>query len=368
MKIVHLTSSHTRNDSRVFHKMCTSCAQAGHEVTLVLSDGKGSENDLDLNIIDVGSSWGRISRLVINPIKIALKVYKYRNCIFHLHDPELLLISFFLRGKNNKIIFDMHENMHMQILQKEWIGNYFFRKILSKLYLLIETILIKRLDSLIVVQPQMKKIYSHMNKNIIVIHNYAKVSKSINHIKDNNLNKKNIIYAGGISEDRGLSNMIKLIQYLPQDYKLHIAGAINNQNKCSLNRINTSRIKIHGLLNRKDLFKLYEDCSIGLILFNNVGQYHMTYSLKLFEYMQFGLTILLPNFGQWVDFNATYKVGFNVNTKDSKACSEIIRNLSIEQLNSFKEANKSKLLKYFNWDDEFLRLEKHYMNLNLKKI
>ena len=45
-------------------------------------------------------------------------------------------------------------------------------------------------------------------------------------------------------------------------------------------------------LNLKELRSLYKKCGIGLIMFNNVGQYYMSYSLKLFEYISSGLAVI----------------------------------------------------------------------------
>ena len=42
-KVAHLSSAHPRYDTRIFIKMCSSLAQNGYEVSLVIADGKGDE-------------------------------------------------------------------------------------------------------------------------------------------------------------------------------------------------------------------------------------------------------------------------------------------------------------------------------------
>ena len=131
-------------------------------------------------------------------------------------------------------------------------------------------------------------------------------------------NFKNLIYSGTVSEERGFSNMINLIKNLPSDYILHIAGEVQEKLKNSIPKNLTKRLVFHGYLNVSDLKELYKICGIGLIMFNNIGQYYMSYSLKLFEYIYYGMFIVMPDFGEWLKFNKKYSVGINVNSKKLK--------------------------------------------------
>ncbi len=54
MKVVHMTSVHTRNDVRIFHKECKFLAVEGHNVFLVVADDKGDSSEGGVTIIDAG--------------------------------------------------------------------------------------------------------------------------------------------------------------------------------------------------------------------------------------------------------------------------------------------------------------------------
>ena len=62
--IYHITSVHQRYDTRIFKKECTSLAEKGHNVNLIVCDGLGNEIKNNVNIIDTGVSnkIGRIKR------------------------------------------------------------------------------------------------------------------------------------------------------------------------------------------------------------------------------------------------------------------------------------------------------------------
>lgn len=49
MNICHLTSVHSRYDTRIFLKECRSLARTGYQVSLVVADGKGGSAINDFN-------------------------------------------------------------------------------------------------------------------------------------------------------------------------------------------------------------------------------------------------------------------------------------------------------------------------------
>lgn len=158
--------------------------------------------------------------------------------------------------------------------------------------------------------------------------------------------------------------MINLINKMPKGYKLNIAGEINYDFKRTIPENLKDRVILHGLLNLTDLRKLYLKCGIGLIMFNNIGQYYMSYSLKLFEYMHFGMFIIMPNFGEWNKFNNKYKVGINVDTKDSNSTAQKIKNLDFNYLKTISSKNYSDVRKYFIWENEVNKLIDFYKRIS----
>ena len=51
MKVCHVTSAHPRYDIRIFKKMCSSLAENGFDVHLVVADGNGDELIKNVKII-----------------------------------------------------------------------------------------------------------------------------------------------------------------------------------------------------------------------------------------------------------------------------------------------------------------------------
>ena len=152
LKIIHLTSAHSRYDTRIFVKMFSSLANQGHDVSLIVADGKGDEIKSGVKILDVGLVTNRFYRFFFTILKVYTKAIKLNAKVYHFHDPEILLISWMLKlNSQADIIYDVHENVKKDILGKAWIP-LFFRRFISVLFVLIEKLALKFIDYIIIAE------------------------------------------------------------------------------------------------------------------------------------------------------------------------------------------------------------------------
>lgn len=359
-KIAHLTSVHPRYDTRIFLKECTSLANNGFSVSLVVADGKGDEQKNNVAIYDVGASKGRFDRIRNAPKRVFKKAVELDADIYHFHDPELIPIGLKLKKLGKKVVFDIHENTDLQILVKEWIPQY-LRKPIAWLYSTYENLTCKKFDALIVPQISMQKKYSKFCKTELIA-NFP--SEIVNIDNRDNLNKFNLLYSGGLGKARGLFNMLELISKLvviDTRYQLTLAGPMSDKD---LEKAKThpgwKNTKYLGVLNKEDVYSKYQSNTIGLILFENVGQYYMSYALKLFEYMQCGMIIIMPNFGDWLTFNEEFNAGLNVDTKDITQVAKAINNLTKVDLNKCSSHNIKLAKSKFIWSTQEKKLIELY--------
>ena len=90
--ITHLTSVHSRKDTRIFLKECISLS-SGNNVNLVVADGLGDEIVQEVSIIDIGKANGRFQRMLTTTNKIYQKAMELDSDIYHFHDPEMLSVG-----------------------------------------------------------------------------------------------------------------------------------------------------------------------------------------------------------------------------------------------------------------------------------
>lgn len=358
LRVVHITTVHPRYDTRVFQKECKSLAQAGCDTHLVVADGLGNEKQGGVHIHDIGlRPASRIKRVLRQSFAAARFAVSLKPVIVHLHDPELLLTARYLNRCGIKVVFDAHEDTKRQILRKAYIKPL-LRKSIAFLYGLFERFSAIYLNAVIVPQDSMRKLYDE-DCRVIVLPNYADIDLFPRRHLD--FLKPLIFHAGGLSKDRGLYNMISASTEIKGDFDFKVAGVIAAESR----GVDFGAIKYLGSLAFNEVVSLYEESNMGIILYNNVGQYYMANAVKAFEYMANSMPIIMPDFGEWPDFNKRYGCGINVNPTDSKAVAAAV-NFLIENPGKARELGlngRQAIEKEYSWQAVFPRLPALYQEI-----
>ena len=357
--ICHFTSVHPRYDPRIFLKQCSSLAKH-YKTFLIVADGYGNENKNGVSIIDVGAKHkNKLKRFFITAYKVYRAAKKTNALIYEFHDPELLMYGLFLKNKSNKIIFDMHEDTSGQILVRDWIPGY-LKQITSFCYSFIEKKILKKVNLIFVPQEFMRKKFLHINKTV-VIQNYP-LNGFYPDIRPKD-EVENLLYVGSISFPRGIINMLNMLELLNIHLKLVGAFADKNTEMVAKNHPAWSKVDYMGTLPYDEVKKIYLGNHIGLIPFCNVGQYRHSHVIKVFEYMAYGLPIIMPDFGDWKSFNGVYKVGKNTNTEDAYEFSQTVTEMLNENIISYSSNGRKHVKNEFLWDSVEDVLLKRYEDL-----
>lgn len=220
MKICHMTSAHQQEDIRIFHKECVSLAENGYE-TYQVACGDTYEK---YGVYQVGigeRAHGRIGRMTKTAKRVYMAAVKLDADIYHFHDPELMPYGLKLKHRGKKVIFDSHEDVPSQIMDKDWIPKP-LRRIVSGLYTSYETYAVKRLDAVIAATPHIAEKFRGRAKKVVVVNNYPKLDDIVFHATPFSEREPIICYAGGINELRGEKIMIEAMKDV--DGMLIIAG------------------------------------------------------------------------------------------------------------------------------------------------
>lgn len=364
VKICHMTSAHNRYDVRIFRKECKSLANNGYDVALIVNDSKDDEIIDNIKIISTKFKYkNRIDRMLNSRKYILKKAIEVNADIYHFHDPELLPLCNKLRRIGKKIIFDSHEDVPKQIIDKYWIPKI-LRNIASELYTAYEKYSVKKYDAVISVTPHVVERFKKTNLNSILITNYPIISE----IQQREKNSKNIIcFAGGISTQWNHDIIIAAIENI-DDIEYLLAGDGNIE---YLNKLKTipgwRKVKYLGRISQDEVKGIYSKSVAGMALnYSNQAKGIGTLgNTKMFEYMEASLPVICTDYKLWKEIIIEYNCGICVepnNVKQIETAICFIINNKEESIKMGQEGRRA-VEEKFNWNIEEQKLLELYEHL-----
>ncbi|WP_149980569.1 glycosyltransferase family 4 protein [Pseudoalteromonas rhizosphaerae] len=366
-KVVHLTSAHPRFDTRIFVKMCTSLYSAGYDVSLVVADGKGSELKNGVAIIDVGAKrGGRFNRMTQTVLKVYKTALKLDADIYHMHDPELLLVALLLKRKGKKVIFDAHEDLPIQILSKPYLSSR-VAKVISKIAEIYERFLCKRIDAVIAATPFIRDKFLKINSTTVDINNFPKVEEFINIETANFTQRESCCYIGGITKVRGIYEIVDAMDLSRARGDLLLAGNFLEKQVRSdvVGLSGWKKVDDLGWLNREDIQSVLGRSFAGLVTLHPIENYKDALPVKMFEYMASGIPVIASNITLWEEIVVSEDCGICVNPYSSKEISDAMNYLAsnLEVAKAMGARGREAVLKKYNWHVEEEKLFQLYSKL-----
>jgi glycosyltransferase involved in cell wall biosynthesis len=362
-------------------------AKAGYDVSLVVADGLPDGMKDNVKIYGIKKEKNRIFRILKSTKAIYRKALILDAAVYHLHDPELLPIGLKLKRKGKKVIFDSHEDVAKQILSKPYFNKYILRFI-SMLYTLYERKVLTEYDCIITVTPYIKYRFSRWHPNVTNINNYPLIEEFTDIIRSENIDTPYVCYVGGISEIRGIKEMVKAMEYCNTEQLVEekTKQVIIHYNKDKMNTYNRVRLNLAGSfssvslreevilykgwetinelgpLSRDAILSIFENSVAGLVVFLPVPNHINAQPNKLFEYMSAGLPVIASNFPLWKEIVEGNQCGICVNPCDPK---EIANAIDFFVLNPAKakemgENGRKAVLEKYNWQNEEKKLFEIY--------
>lgn len=369
IKITHLTSAHSRYDTRIFLKECVSLAKVEHyEVSLIVADGLGDEEKNGIHIFDVGKLDGRLNRIFRTTKNVLAKARELDSNIYHLHDPELIPVGLKLKKLGKKVIFDVHENIALQIKDKEYL-NYILRYVLSYFYEKYEKKSLKKFDMLVLAEDSYVEYYSKLSNSLTVILNMPDI-EPLKKFQVDNREKNGLFYIGGISNGRGLDVTIEAIKIvkegLPEIYMHYVGNTYNNVlEEIDMTTIQNN-IKFYGPMPLFEGLEISKKAKVGLSILKPIGNYTRSYSTKVFEYMAIGLPVITSNFELYKDIVERHYCGLCVDPLDPKELAEAITYIinHPKEAKQMGENGKKVVQERYNWIIEEKKLFAIYQELS----
>mgnify|MGYP002511709897 CR=1 FL=1 len=173
--------------------------------------------------------------------------------------------------------------------------------------------------------------------------------------------KKDIVcYAGGLTEDRGITTLVQYSMRL--DRELYLAGPIEEDYRQFLiKEYGTTYNKnwfLKGILSREEIQQLYKECAVGVCTLKNTINYYHSLPIKLFEYMEAEIPVVVSDFPLWREIVIEAGCGFCVNEEDPEEICDRINYLleNPEEAKQMGQNGRKAVLNKYNWDIEEKKL------------
>lgn len=298
MRICHITTVHTPFDGRIFHKECRSLAKAGNEVFLVAPYDKDEEVD-GIKMRAIKKRSNPFVRILISPPKAFFNALATKSDVYHLHDPELLLLGmfFFLLGK--KTIFDSHENVGEQILTKEYIPTRILRSIVAFIYGFTEKFCALFLSGVVAVNEDIRKRFS-FKKNTVIIRNYP-IQENVN-VRYAEVEKGKlpvVLYAGGLTRIRGIKEIILAMERVNAELWLLGPWESNTYREDCESLLGWEKCNYLGVIPFGRQYDYLRVADIGMVSLYPEKNYLRSLPVKAFEYMACNMPMIMSNFAFW---------------------------------------------------------------------
>lgn len=369
-KVCHLTTVHVRYDTRVFVKECSSLAVNGFEVTLIVADGLGNEIKNGVNVKDIGKPSSRLNRILTYHKKILSEALEIDADIYHFHDPELLRIGKKLLRKGKKVIYDSHEDVPRQVLDKAYIPTL-IRKPLSTFIENYENKIVSKISGVVTVTPNLENRFLKSNKNVVQVRNFPKIQEFNPHEESNLIKKNAVCYVGAISKVRGVLSMVASMQHV-NNTKLLLGGKFENED-LRFQAINTegwTKVQELGFLSREDVKNTLKKSIAGLVVLEPTRSYVDSIPVKMFEYMVAGIPVIASDFPYWRELIAEVDCALFVNPTKPEEIAAAISNLTSNKglANEMGKRGQKAVVSKFNWSIEEKKLIQFYKQLTEKHI
>lgn len=357
LHIMHLSTVHAWDDVRIYQKQVKSALAAGLKVSLVARQSRHQRGDLPEFVHVLREFRSRGTRMFLGSAIVLIKALRVRADVYQFHDPELIPVGLFLRLMHKKVIYDVHENVPDDIMEKPYLPGW-CKYGLSKLVELVEMACGRVMNGIVGVNATITSRFpAHKTcivENAPILSEFFGGAERLPRPES----KLKLAYVGVCTPERGIYTLIDWIEGI--DCTLVLAGRFSSPDfKGELEQLpGWSKVQYLGEVPRSRAIKELMSADVGVILFHPTKNNIHSSPNKLFEYMAAGLPVVASDFKPWRKAISVANCGYLIDPLDRSqfvdAINELAGNVALrtkmgESGTAWVKTNK-------NWDLEFGRL------------
>lgn len=365
IKIIHFSTVHLRDDSRIRSKMMASLhGRYPGQVTLLVQDGLGNEADVEgYSVIDTGPKLNRLWRMSLGGWRMFRAVLKEKPAVAHFHDPELIPWAALLRAFGVRIIYDVHED-YPEAVSENYRLPAFARKTLPTIVRAIEWVGGSLFDGIVAVTSQIEGRFP--KQKTVQVRNWPILDEFHSPIGRPMAERpREVAYIGTITQNRNIIGMLEAIHSLRHtNVQLRLAGDFTVENDRALAQAHASwdLVRFDGWVARAGVADILASARAGLVVLKPIEHETLTLPIKLFEYMAAGVPVISSDFPLWREIVENVGCGLLVDPMRPDEIAEAIQWIidNPESAEEMGARGRKAVVDQFNWGQEAKQLFQLY--------
>lgn len=365
-RVVHLTSVHPHDDTRIFHKECRSLAAAGYDVGLVAPGAPAAPLD-GVRFHPIPRPSGRLRRFATSGVSVFRAALAERADLYHFHDPELIPVGLALRLCGKRVVYDVHEDVPAQLRSKHWLPPW-LRGVVAGLAAAVQWVGLRAFSGVVAAGDDVAEALGR--SGVTVVRNFPLLREFPDgDTSDYAQRAPVVVHVGNLSRIRASRELIEAMGRLPaaSDARLVLVGRFTADGLEAEARAlpGWARTDYQGWGDRATVAARLAEARVGVVMFGPHPNHYAVRSNKLFEYMAAGLPVVTPDFPAWRALVEGTGCGLVADPTDPAAIAAAITTLLDDpaRARAMGARGRAAVLATYNWEAEFGQLQALYRRL-----
>jgi glycosyltransferase involved in cell wall biosynthesis len=265
-----------------------------------------------------------------------------------------------------RIVFDVHEDIPLDIISKEWIPRP-LRKPVSRMAAFALRMLHRRYSAIVAATPSIAPNFDE--KNTVVVCNYPTLEGSSAANAPIALRPTSAVYAGNITELRGLYEMLEALESpeIGSHVRLTLIGKFENAELERRARAmkGWERVDYLGWCAPSDVPDVLTRARVGMLVLRYTPSFTESLPTKLYEYMGAGLPVIVSEFLQCSELVREHQFGIVVDPSDADALARAMTYLieNPAEAQAMGERGRTLVNERYQWKSEATKLTRLYATI-----
>ena len=361
-KVVHISTVHPRDDSRIRVKQLRSIVDGGgYDVEMLVQDGLPDETDAigGFAIRSVGLPLRRIRRMTVGGLRMVREALRLKPDIVHFHDPELMPWGVVIRLFGPKVVYDVHEDYRRAVTQNFRLPRL-VRAVIGPIVAAVEWTSQNFFSGIVAVDDTIAAHF--VPEKTIIVRNFAIASEFCRPGElPMEARPPEFAYIGTITANRNIMGMLDAFQLAKDSGAIfRLAGDFTVEADRIAAQVHPywPHVQFEGWVDRGAVANILGSVRAGLLLIKPIPHEMDGLPIKLFEYMAAGVPVIASNFPLWHSILDASGAGLIVDPEDPHAIASAMRWIieNPSQAAAMGARGRQAVLDRFNWDAEAAKL------------